>query len=33
MNQVAEKKTTPLPANTFEQDAGQGLGKLGQDGS
>ena len=31
MNQVAEKKTAPLPANTFEQDAGQGLGKLGQE--
>ena len=31
MNQVAEKKTASLPANTFEQDAGQGLGKLGQE--
>ena len=31
MNQVEEKKTAPLPANTFEQDAGQGLGKLGQE--
>ena len=30
MNQVAEK-TAPLPAATFEQDAGPGLGKLGQE--
>jgi hypothetical protein len=31
MNQVAEKKTAPLPANMFEDDAAKGLGKIGQE--
>ena len=31
MNQVAEKKTAPLPANMFEEDAAKGLGKIGQE--
>jgi hypothetical protein len=30
MNQVTEKKSAPLPANIFEEDAGKGLGDLGQ---
>ena len=31
MNQVAEKKTAPLPANMFEDDAAKGLGNIGQE--
>ena len=31
MNQVAEKKSAPLPANMFEEDAAKGLGKIGQE--
>ena len=31
MNQVAEKKTAPLPANMFEEDAAKGLGAIGQE--
>ena len=31
MNQVAEKKTAPLPANMFEDDAAKGLGKISQE--
>ena len=31
MNQVAEKKTAPLPANMFEDDAAKGFGKIGQE--
>ena len=31
MNQVAEKKTAPLPANVFEDDAAKGLGSIGQE--
>ena len=31
MNQVAEKKTAPLPANMFEDDAAKGPGKIGQE--
>ena len=31
MNQVAEKKTAPLPANMFEDDAAKGLGTIGQE--
>ena len=31
MNKVAEKKTAPLPANMFEDDAAKGLGKIGQE--
>ena len=31
MNQVAEKKTAPLPTNMFEDDAAKGLGKIGQE--
>ena len=31
MNQVAEKKTAPLPANMFEDDAAKGLGAIGQE--
>ena len=31
MNQVAEKKTAPLPANMFEEDAAKGLGSIGQE--
>ena len=31
MNQVAEKKTAPLPANMFEDAAAKGLGKIGQE--
>ena len=30
MNQVTEKKSAPLPANMFEEDAGKGLGNIGQ---
>ena len=31
MNQVAEKKSAPLPSNIFEEDAAKGLGKIGQE--
>ena len=31
MNQVAEKKTAPLPTTMFEDDAAKGLGKIGQE--
>ena len=31
MNQVTEKKSAPLPANMFEDDAAKGLGKIGQE--
>ena len=31
MNQVAEKKTAPLPSNMFEEDAAKGLGSIGQE--
>ena len=31
MNQVAEKKTSGLPSNMFEEDAAKGLGKIGQE--
>ena len=31
MNQEAEKKTAPLPANMFEEDAAKGLGAIGQE--
>jgi hypothetical protein len=31
MNQVAEKKSAPLPSNMFEEDAAKGLGKIGQE--
>ena len=31
MNQVAEKKSAPLPTNMFEDDAAKGLGKIGQE--
>ena len=31
MNQVAEKKTAPLPSNMFEEDAAKGLGKISQE--
>jgi hypothetical protein len=30
MNQVTEKKSAPLPANVFEEDAAKGLGNIGQ---
>lgn len=30
MNQVTEKKSAPLPANIFEEDAAKGLGNIGQ---
>jgi len=30
MNQLTEKKSAPLPSNMFEEDAGKGLGNLGQ---
>ena len=30
MNQLTEKKAAPLPSNIFEEDAGKGLGNLGQ---
>ena len=30
MNQVAEKKSAPLPSNMFEEDAAKGLGNIGQ---
>ena len=30
MNQLTEKKAAPLPSNIFEEDAGKGLGDLGQ---
>ena len=30
MNQVTEKKSAPLPANMFEEDAAKGLGNIGQ---
>ena len=31
MNEVTEKKSAPLPANMFEEDAAKGLGQIGQD--
>ena len=31
MNQVAEKKSAPLPSNIFEEDAAKGLGAIGQE--
>ena len=31
MNQVTEKKSAPLPANMFEEDAAKGLGSIGQE--
>jgi hypothetical protein len=31
MNQVAEKKSAPLPSNLFEEDAAKGLGAIGQE--
>ena len=31
MNQVTEKKSAPLPANMFEDDAAKGLGKISQE--
>jgi len=31
MNEVTEKKSAPLPANMFEEDAAKGLGSIGQD--
>ena len=31
MNQVAEKKSAPLPTNMFEDDAAKGLGAIGQE--
>jgi hypothetical protein len=31
MNQVTEKKSAPLPANMFEEDAAKGLGQIGQE--
>ena len=31
MNQVTEKKSAPLPANMFEDDAAKGLGNIGQE--
>jgi hypothetical protein len=31
MNEVTEKKSAPLPANMFEEDAAKGLGKIGQE--
>ena len=31
MNEVTEKKSAPLPANMFEEDAAKGLGAIGQD--
>ena len=30
MNEVTEKKSAPLPANMFEEDAAKGLGDIGQ---
>ena len=30
MNQLTEKKSAPLPANVFEEDAAKGLGNIGQ---
>jgi hypothetical protein len=30
MNQVTEKKSAPLPADVFEEDAAKGLGNIGQ---
>ena len=30
MNQVQQKKSAPLPANIFEEDAAKGLGSIGQ---
>ena len=30
MNEVTEKKSAPLPANMFEEDAAKGLGNIGQ---
>ena len=30
MNQVQQKKSAPLPANIFEEDAAKGLGTIGQ---
>jgi len=31
MNEVTQKKSAPLPANMFEEDAAKGLGAIGQD--
>ena len=31
MNQIVEKKSAPLPANMFEEDAAKGLGAIGQE--
>jgi hypothetical protein len=31
MNEVTEKKSAPLPANMFEEDAAKGLGNIGQE--
>ena len=31
MNEVTEKKSAPLPANMFEEDAAKGLGAIGQE--
>ena len=31
MNEVTERKSAPLPANMFEEDAAKGLGAIGQD--
>ena len=31
MNEVTEKKSAPLPANMFEEDAAKGLGSIGQE--
>ena len=31
MNEVTQKKSAPLPANMFEEDAAKGLGSIGQD--
>ena len=31
MNEVTEKKSAPLPANMFEEDAAKGLGQIGQE--
>jgi len=30
MNQITEKKSAPLPADMFEEDAGKGVGNIGQ---
>ena len=31
MNEVTQKKSAPLPANMFEEDAAKGLGAIGQE--